>query len=66
MHQLTQYTIEVQYDADADDYYIELPPEVLAETGWQPGDELTWTDLGDQQWQLSKATPTTPASTSTP
>jgi hypothetical protein len=51
-----RYTVEVQYDADTDDYYIELPPEVLAETGWQAGDVLIWTDLGDQQWQLTKST----------
>ena len=60
-----RYVVEVQYDADTDDYYIDLPPEVLAETGWQPGDVLTWTDLGNQQWQLSTATSTTPTSTST-
>jgi hypothetical protein len=60
-----RYTVEVQYDADTDDYYIQFTDEMLAQVGWQPGDVLTWTDLGDQRWQLSKPTPTPPASIST-
>jgi hypothetical protein len=48
------YTAEVQYDADTDNYYIQLSAEILATAGWQPGDQLLWTDLGDQQWQLTK------------
>jgi uncharacterized protein YuzE len=50
------YTVEVQYDADTDDYYIQFTDEMLAQVGWQAGDVLTWTDLGDQQWQLTKST----------
>jgi hypothetical protein len=52
------YTVEVQYDAETDDYYIQLSAEMLAATGWQPGDQLLWTQTGDQEWQLSKTSQT--------
>lgn len=60
-----RYIVEVQYDADTDDFYIQFTDEMLAAFAWKPGDVLTWTDLGDQQWLLSKTTPTPPASIST-
>jgi len=31
-----------------------LSAEILAATGWQPGDQLLWTQMDDQTWQLSK------------
>ena len=48
--------MEVQYDAETDDYYIQLSDEMLAQTGWQPGDQLLWTQTGDQQWTLTRST----------
>jgi hypothetical protein len=51
-----RYTTEVQYDAETDDYYIQLSAEMLAATGWQPGDQLIWTQTGDQEWTLTRST----------
>ena len=56
-----RYIVEVQHDADTDDYYIQFTDEMLAELGWQVGDTLTWTDLGDQRWQLSRPTQQPPS-----
>ena len=54
MTDTNRFTVEVQYDDETDDYYIQFTDEMLAITGWQLGDELTWTQLDDQTWQLSK------------
>jgi hypothetical protein len=53
-----RFTVEVQHDAETDDYYIQFTDEMLAITGWQIGEELTWTQLDDQTWQLSKTSQT--------
>jgi hypothetical protein len=50
-----RFVVDVQYDADTDDYYIQFTDEMLALTGWQAGDALEWQDLGNQQWQLTRA-----------
>ncbi len=55
-----RFVVDVQYDADTDDYYIQFTDEILALTGWQVGDELIWQDLGNQQWQLTRAPDKTP------
>jgi hypothetical protein len=55
-----QFVVDVQYDADTDDYYIQFTDEMLALTGWQAGDELVWQDLGNQKWQLTRAPAKTP------
>ena len=54
MTDTNRFTIDVQHDAETDDYYIQFTDEMLAITGWQIGEELTWTQLDDQTWQLSK------------
>ena len=58
MSTVQSYTAEVQYDAETDDYYSQFTDEMLAITGWQIGEELTWTQLDDQTWQLSKTSKT--------
>jgi len=54
MTQARQFTVDVEHDAATDEYYIQFTNEMLAQTGWQIGEELTWTQLDDQIWQLSK------------
>jgi hypothetical protein len=58
MTDTNRFTVEVQHDAATDDYYIQFTDEMLALTGWQIGEELTWTQLDDQTWQLSKTSQT--------
>jgi hypothetical protein len=58
MTDTNRFTIDVQHDAETDDYYIQFTDEMLAITGWQIGEKLTWTQLDDQTWQLSKTSQT--------
>jgi hypothetical protein len=58
MTQARQFTVDVEHDAETDEYYIQFTNEMLAQTGWQIGEELTWTQLDDQIWQLSKTSKT--------
>jgi hypothetical protein len=61
MTQARRFVVDVQYDADTDDYYIQFTDEMLALTGWQAGDALIWQELGNQQWQLTRAPAKTPS-----
>jgi adenosyl cobinamide kinase/adenosyl cobinamide phosphate guanylyltransferase len=48
-------TLSVQYDSSSDDYFIELPDDVLREAGFRPGDTLVWNEAKDGAWTLTKA-----------
>ena len=50
---MSKYTLDVQENADGE-VFIEFPPELMAETGWKEGDDLTWTDLKNGSWSLVK------------
>ena len=49
---MKQWTLEVQQQDD--DYIIELPPDLLEDTGWQTGDTLEWIDNKNGSWTLRK------------
>jgi len=46
------YTVPV-IEMEDDDLGIELPDELIEDMGWQPGDEIIWTDNGDSSWTLT-------------
>jgi hypothetical protein len=48
------WTIVVQEDPETGDAILEFPPDMLEATGWREGDTLTWTDVGNGSWSLSK------------
>lgn len=48
------WVLDVQEDPETGDAIIQLNDEILASTGWQEGDELVWTDLGNGSWSLTK------------
>ena len=33
----------IEYDADSDEYYFKIPPDILYDRGWDVGDEIVWT-----------------------
>jgi len=37
-----QYTSEVQYDSESDEYFITFPEELLEEMNWVEGDTVEW------------------------
>ena len=49
-----RWTLEIEEDPATGDAILTFPPDLLAAAGWQEGDTLVWTDLGDGSWQLAK------------
>ena len=45
---------QIVNETGEDEYFITLPDEILAETGWDEGTELIWSDNGDGSFSLSK------------
>ncbi len=51
---MTTWTKVVVHDDKTDEYLIEFSEEELKQIGWQPGDELVWSDNKDGSWTLKK------------
>ena len=49
-----RWTIDVKEDEFTGDAILELPQDLLDSAGWKEGDVLTWKDLGDGNWSLTK------------
>ena len=49
-----KWTLEIQEDPETGDAILEFPPELMEQAGWQEGDNLTWKDLGNGSWSLTK------------
>jgi|TARA_B100000085_G_C18352435_1_gene434902 hypothetical protein len=39
---INEFSTEVQYDSESDEYLLTLPPELLEEMQWVEGDVLEW------------------------
>lgn len=39
---ISAFSTEVQYNSDADEYFINIPDELLEELQWVEGDVLEW------------------------
>jgi hypothetical protein len=48
------WTLEIQEDPETGDAILEFPPELMEQAGWREGDNLTWKDLGNGSWSLTK------------
>jgi len=48
-----KYTLEVK-EKDNGELYVEFPDELLKTLDWKENDELTWKDLGDGSFSLTK------------
>jgi hypothetical protein len=51
------WTLDIKEDPETGDAILEFPEDLLKETGWQEGDTLTWTNLGNGSWSLTKQQP---------
>jgi hypothetical protein len=47
-------TIQDCYVDGEDDWFIDLPPEMLGELGWTEGDVLEWSDNNDGSFTVRK------------
>ena len=48
------WVVTVQENGKDKELYIELPPELLNQVGWDDGDTLIWEELTDGAWQVTK------------
>jgi hypothetical protein len=48
------WVVTVQENGKDKELYIELPPEMLNQVGWDDGDTLLWEELTDGAWQITK------------
>lgn len=48
-----KWVVSVETDVD-DEYYIQLPEDLLEKTGWTENDELEWIENGDSSFTLRK------------
>jgi hypothetical protein len=49
-----RHTLEVKYDSNTGDHYLEFSPDMLAQVGWDFGDTIVWEDNNNGSWTLSK------------
>ena len=47
------WTATVEEDENGDAILV-FPPESIAGLGWEAGDAIVWTDLGNGSWSLRK------------
>jgi hypothetical protein len=47
------WTATVEEDSDGE-LCIVFPPESIEGLGWQPGDSIVWSDIGNGAWSLKK------------
>ena len=57
MSNKNSWTLDIKEDPETGDSILEFPPELLETTGWKEGDVLTWKDLGNGSWSLTKQVP---------
>ena len=48
------WIVEVKENSKTKELFIELPPEALAQVGWDVGDDLIWEELDHEKWSLRK------------
>lgn len=49
-----RWTVTVEEDPETGDLILPLNPDILAQVGWDFGDELLWEDMHDGTWSLRK------------
>jgi len=47
------WTVTVEEDSDGE-LCIVFPPESIKGLGWQEGDSIEWSDIGNGTWSLKK------------
>lgn len=47
-------TVDVQFDEYTGDYFIELPPDILAAANLAVGDTILWEKIDGDSWTIRK------------
>ena len=48
------WVVTVQENGEDKELYVELPPEMLNQVGWDDGDTLIWEELDHGGWSIKK------------
>ena len=56
---MKSWILNVKEDSNTGEYYIEIPQEILEESGFKIGDDLHWIDNRDGSFTLMKEPLTT-------
>ena len=48
------WVVTVQENGQDKELYVELPPEMLNQVGWDDGDTLLWEEITPGAWQITK------------
>ena len=51
---MVHYTLDVKYDSNTGDHYLQFTPDMLRQVGWDFGDTIVWKDNEDGSYTLSK------------
>ena len=51
---MNRWTLDVKYDNETDDTYIQLPDNLMIEAGWNLGDDIEWIDNKDGTFTMKK------------
>lgn len=46
--------VPIQLDESTGEYFIEFPPSMIAQLGWQENDTLVWEDAGDGSFVIKR------------
>ena len=49
-----QATVEVQLDEYTNEYFIEIPPDMLQAVGLKVGDTILWEKIDKDSWAIRK------------
>ena len=47
-------TVDIQYDENTGDYFIELTPDILKAANLDVGDTIVWEKINNDSWTLKK------------
>jgi hypothetical protein len=47
-------TVTLETDPTTGELVMPLPPDILAQVGWDIGDTLIWEDMKNGSWKLTK------------
>jgi hypothetical protein len=48
------WLIEIKENQKTKELYFELPHDALSQVGWDTGDVLSWEELDNGNWRISK------------
>ena len=51
---MSSWTLDVKYDNETGDTYLQLPDDMMKQAGWNLGDDIEWIDNKDGSWTLKK------------